>query len=123
MRVTKQREVMLEELRRLTSHPTADELYALVRRQLPHVSLGTVYRNLDVLSRQGLIQKMAVSGGQTRYDGNVERHDHVRCVRCGRVLDIPLAPVSTVRLPEAPPGFVISGYSLEFLGLCRECRE
>jgi len=123
VRITKQREIILEELKKLSSHPSADELYEQVRRQLPHVSLGTVYRNLDFLSQQGLIAKLSMAGGQARYDGNMERHDHVRCVSCGRVDDIAAAPIEGVTLPEGPPGFVITEYRLEFLGICPDCRE
>lgn len=123
MRITKQREIILEELKKLSSHPSADELYEQVRRRFPHVSLGTVYRNLDLLLKLGLISKLSVAGGQARYDGNISRHDHVRCVSCGRVHDIAAAPVEGVALPEAPPGFVISDYRLEFLGRCPDCRE
>lgn len=123
MRLTKQREIILEELRRLSSHPSADELYEVVRRRLPHVSLGTVYRNLDLLSKQGLILKLTGPGGQARYDGNTERHDHVRCVGCGRINDVSAVPAEPVRLPEGPPGFIIYDYRLEFLGKCPDCRE
>lgn len=123
MRITKQRETILEELRKVSTHPSADELYQLVRRRLPHISLGTVYRNLDLLSQQGLIAKLSGVGGQAMYDGNQERHDHVRCAGCGRMYDIPAAPVEGVTLPAAPRGFVISGYRLEFFGMCPDCRE
>ena len=123
MRLTKQREIILEELRKVSSHPSADELYEQVRIRLPHVSLGTVYRNLDLLSKQGLIVKLCTAGGQSRYDGNLARHAHVRCVGCGRMYDIAAAPMEGVRLPEGPPGFVITDYRLEFLGRCPDCRE
>ena len=123
VRITKQRQIILEELKKLCSHPSADELYELVRRRLPHVSLGTVYRNLDLLSQQGLILKLSTAGGQARYDGNIRRHDHVRCLSCGRVQDVPTATVEGITLPESPPGFVITEYRLEFLGRCPDCRE
>ncbi|MCX5770420.1 MAG: transcriptional repressor [Candidatus Hydrogenedentes bacterium] len=123
VRITRQREIMLEELRKVRSHPSADELYAQVRRRLPHVSLGTVYRNLDVLSQQGVIKKLGVPGSQARYDGNVERHVHVRCVRCGRLEDVLGASVDGVTLPAGPGGFEITDYRVEFLGVCPVCRE
>ena len=92
-RNTRQRQVILEELQKLTSHPTAAGLYEIVRRRLPKISLGTVYRNLELLARTGLIQKLEFGGGEARFDGNVDRHDHVRCVRCGRVDDISAPPL------------------------------
>ena len=87
-RNTPQRRVILEELQKTSSHPTAAELYAKVRRRLPRISLGTVYRNLDLLAEMGKIQKLDLAGGETRFDGNPEPHCHMRCVRCGRVDDL-----------------------------------
>jgi len=71
-RMTRQRRIILEELRKVDSHPTADEVYEMVRRQLPRISLGTVYRNLEILSREGLIQKV-VLGARRR--GSTERRE------------------------------------------------
>jgi len=79
LRITRQRRVILEELQRTKSHPTADELYRKVRRRLPRISLGTVYRNLELLSRSGLIRKLEIGGGKMRFDGIVEPHYHIHC--------------------------------------------
>ena len=68
---------------------TADEVYSRVRRRLPNISLGTVYRNLDVLSQAGFVRKLCLGGGQRRYDGRLGRHYHVRCAGCGVISDIP----------------------------------
>ena len=94
--MTKQRRVILDEFRKLKSHPSADELYGRVRRLLPRISLGTVYRNLEVLSQQGVVQKVELGGPQRRYDGDITTHYHVRCVECGRVEDAPVKPVRSV---------------------------
>jgi Fur family ferric uptake transcriptional regulator len=61
IRRSKQREIILEELKKFDSHPSADELYERVRKRLPHISLGTVYRNLEILAREGIIQRIATS--------------------------------------------------------------
>ena len=71
MNKTAQREAILEELRSVDTHPTADELYVMLRRRMPQISLGTVYRNLEQLSQLGVIQKLATTGKQKRFDGNV----------------------------------------------------
>lgn len=122
--MTPQRQAILEELRRLTSHPTADEVHALVRRRLPHVSLGTVYRNLEMLSDRGLIQKLEIGGGQRRFDANTGDHYHVRCVRCGRVEDAPVAPMPAIddALRKAS-SYEVIGHRLEFIGVCPACRK
>ena len=87
-RHSRQRQVILEELQKVTSHPTAVELHAMVRDRLPSVSLGTVYRNLDLLARLGQIEKHEYSSGEARFDANMAEHDHLRCIRCGRVDDL-----------------------------------
>ena len=121
-RYTRQREVILEELRKLTSHPTAAGLYEIVRRRLPKVSLGTVYRNLELMARMGIVQKLEFSAGEARFDGNVESHDHIRCVRCGRVDDVRSAPLELCEINHDDcQGYQVLGHRLELLGLCPQC--
>ncbi len=123
-RNTRQRQVILEELQKLTSHPTAATLYEIVRRRLPKVSLGTVYRNLDLLTQMGMVGKLEFSGGEARFDGDLACHDHVRCVRCGRLDDVQGEPLD---LPEKQyqncDGYEIVGHRLELLGICAACQS
>ncbi len=122
LRMTRQRKVILEELRKLNTHPSADEIYEVVRHRLPRISLGTVYRNLEVLSELGEIQKLELSGLLKRFDWNTKKHYHIRCVRCSRVDDAPIAPLN--QLDNELYGatvFEIIGHNLEFTGLCPEC--
>jgi len=123
-RISKQRQVILEELRKLNTHPSADEIYKVVRRRLPRISLGTVYRNLEVLAQMGEIQKLELSGSIKRYDWNTNKHYHIRCVRCDRVDDAPIAPLKQLEgeLYESTV-FEIIGHNLEFIGLCPECSK
>jgi len=72
LKMTKQRRVIVEELKKLKTHPTATLIYELVRKRLPRISLGTVYRNLDLLAEAGIIQKLETAGTQKRFDGTVE---------------------------------------------------
>jgi len=122
-RNTPQRRMILHELCQMKTHPTAAELYAAVRLRLPRISLGTVYRNLDVLHEDGLIRKMEFAGAETRFDGILDPHDHVRCTECGRIEDI--YSLNTGLTPEPPAelaGFQVTGHRLEFFGLCPGCR-
>jgi Fur family transcriptional regulator, ferric uptake regulator len=123
-RSTRQRQVILEELCKTTAHPTAVALYEVVRQRLPKISLGTVYRNLDLLVQMGQAQRFEAASGEARFDGNPARHNHVRCVRCGRIDDLMPSPLD---LPAAPPkdtaGYQILGHRLEYLGVCPQCRE
>jgi Fur family ferric uptake transcriptional regulator len=123
-RMTRQRQVILEELRKVSSHPTADEVYDMVRRRLPRVSLGTVYRNLEMLSERGMIQRLELGGTRRRFDGNAREHYHVRCISCGRLEDAPVESVAAVE--EALRGatdYEILGHRLEFIGLCPQCKK
>ena len=119
-RMTKQRRIILDELRKVTSHPTADELYEIVRQRLPRISLGTVYRNLEVLSENGEVLKLESAGSQKRFDGDVSDHCHVRCVRCGRVGDV-MGSVPLPTMQVEAPGFTVTRASVEFYGVCDEC--
>ena len=124
LRMTPQRQVILEEIGKTDSHPTTDELYDLVRRRLPRISLGTVYRNLEVLAECGLIQKLELAGYQRRFDGNTEKHYHIRCVDCGRVRDLPTATlvIADDEFRELTD-YEIIGHRLEFIGRCSECKK
>ncbi|MGW8321209.1 MAG: Fur family transcriptional regulator [Thermodesulfobacteriota bacterium] len=123
-RMTRQRKIILEELRNLHTHPTADEVYDAVRKRMPRISLGTVYRNLEILSQWGLAQRLDLAGTRRRFDGSTGDHYHVRCVRCGEVEDVPIEPLRN--LEESVRGntdFEIIGHRLNFLGLCPVCRN
>ena len=120
-RTTQQRRVVLAHLQRTTRHPTADELFASVRNELPSISLGTVYRNLDVLCEQG--HAIAIDGPtHRRYDGNTDAHYHVRCVRCGRVDDVHIPPRTALeKRAAAASSYRIVSHHVEFKGVCPEC--
>ncbi|UCH33813.1 MAG: transcriptional repressor, partial [Armatimonadota bacterium] len=98
--------------------------YQLVRRRLPHVSLGTVYRNLQVLSASGAIRKLRLGCAQSRFDGDVTSHYHVRCVKCGRVDDVPIKPLRAIDSAlHKITGYHALGYRLEFTGSCGRCSK
>ncbi len=124
LRMTQQRMVIMEELRKVHTHPSADEIYEMVRLRLPRISLGTIYRNLEILCELGEIQKLELSGSLKRYDWNPQKHYHIRCLRCNRVDDAPIAPLQQLEndLYEATV-FEIIGHNLEFTGLCPECSK
>ena len=124
VRMTKQRQIILDTLRKTCTHPTADELYHKVRKTLPHISLGTVYRNLETLNNMGLITRLLFGGGQMRFDGNIETHHHVSCRYCNRIEDIPEDAVTTLAIsPDAMEGFSMLGHELYFVGVCNSCKE
>lgn len=123
MRLTSQRRIILEELQAVTTHPTADEIYAVVRQRMPRISLGTVYRNLEVLSSLGLVRKLENAAGQKRFDGDMSPHCHIRCEVCGKVGDIFNAPDISAIGRSVETQFEVTGVSLEFTGICPECQR
>jgi Fur family ferric uptake transcriptional regulator len=124
LRMTNQREIILAELKKSGSHLSADELYERVRRIIPRLSLATVYRNLEILSNLHLIAKLEVGGRQKRFDHDISDHDHIYCIVCHRVDNIELnrEQVSTVAA-EGRQGYTVTGYRLEFAGICPECQK
>ena len=123
VRMTRQRRLILGEFQTPGKHFTADEVYARVRKKLPNISLGTVYRNLDLLSQAGLIKRLHLGGRQKQYDGGMHKHYHVRCVRCGRISDVSADPFGDLDAAAASTSdFAILGHQLEFEGLCAKCK-
>jgi Fur family transcriptional regulator, ferric uptake regulator len=124
MRLTTQRQIILEELGKVTSHPTANEVYDMVRKRLPRIGLGTVYRNLELLAESGVILKLEVGGTQKRFDATVAPHYHIRCAQCGKVDDIEI-PVQE-QIEEAAhkaSNYEILGHHIEFSGVCSSCQN
>ena len=123
-RMTNQRQVILEEIQKVNTHPTADEVYETVRKRLPRISLGTVYRNLEVLSACGLIQKIGPLSSQMRFDGITKNHYHLRCIYCGKVEDAPIETVDKLEnAVREKSDYSILGHKLEFIGICPKCRK
>lgn len=119
---TNQRRVIMEELRRLKSHPTAEELYCKVKKRIPLISLATVYRNLDVLSEAGEVLRLEIAGKQKRFDGDTSLHYHLRCKECGAVEDIMPGDIGPIQ--EALDHLIsgrICNARLEFDGYCQDC--
>jgi Fur family peroxide stress response transcriptional regulator len=105
------------------SHPSADEVFLAVRRELPGISLATVYKSLETLVGCGLAVKLTYSDGSARYDGRTDPHHHARCLGCGKVLDLSgrLAEADLESLRSQAHGFTVTGYRLELCGYCSEC--
>ncbi len=124
LRMTHQRELILAELRKCRTHPTADILYGRIKKKLPRISLATVYRNLEILSEAGMIRKLEISGRQKRFDWDLKQHDHIFCIQCQRVDNIELEKKQPVLLPEENTrGYQIAGCRIEFFGVCPKCQQ
>ncbi len=125
-RKTKQRAEILRALIEAGCHPTAEELCELVRKELPHLSLATVYRNLEVLAAEGSIIRLKTPTPQWRFDANPVAHAHVTCRLCGKVDDIrgrSRESLVDVYWDEIDSDFTVEKVSVDFFGVCSGCRR
>lgn len=122
MNRSRQREEIKEFLMDRKDHPTADVIYTNLRMQDPNISLGTVYRNLNLLAEIGEIQKLRVGDGVDHFDADTSEHNHFVCQRCGRVMDLEMDSIRSI-LETASARFPgqIDGYNAYFYGTCEEC--
>ena len=121
-RFTEQRSAVYRFLRGTDEHPTADEVFTVVRGEISDISLATVYKALETLVSCGLAKKLPYGDESARYDARMDDHFHARCLKCGNVRDVVSAAVAG-SLPEIEPadGFRIEGYRLEVVGYCANC--
>jgi Fur family peroxide stress response transcriptional regulator len=121
---SRQRARILAWLRQTDTHPTAGEVHAALVRELPNLSLGTVYRNLDVLVSERLIDEVHAAGRRVRYDGNPKPHHHFTCEACGTIEDLHLkAPAELARKLRRARGRSARRIRIEFFGLCEACES
>lgn len=118
-----QREAILTLVRRLKTHPTAEEIYAQLRPSNPRLSLGTVYRNLHILAQQGEIREIHFGSGRDRFDGNTNDHYHFICRRCEDIIDL-ATPIRSELMAdaEAALGRPVDSHTVQFFGYCERCR-
>lgn len=123
IRPTTQRQIIFEELSKVKTHPTAGEVYDMVRSRLPRISLGTVYRNLELMVREGLILKLETGGTQNRFDATTAPHYHIRCLLCDRVDDLDCPVDDSLEVDAATrTNYSVMGHHVEFTGICPSCR-
>ena len=122
MNRSSQRESLLEKLRSVKSHPTAEELYNMLHENMPHLSLATVYRNLEQLGKAGIVTVLD-GAGPRRYDGNASPHHHKRCSKCGRVSDLDHSELAVLDRTVAGllPHIGCDSCRIEFSGVCSGC--
>jgi len=123
-RKSKQKDSILRVVKETNSHPTAEWIYEQVRREIPNISLGTVYRDLNLLKQEGEISELDLGGTLRRFDGNIQNHYHFRCEQCGRVFDMDEPVIGEIdkRIIQKT-GFKVSHHVLEFRGLCKTCQS
>lgn len=136
-RNTKQRRIILDELRKVRTHPSADTLFKMVRKRIPDISYGTVYRNLNLLKDENRVLELSFGKHSCRYDGMMKEHFHLFCLECKNVFDVeetdigqldetlPLRRERFIRLDKKiadKMNFKVEYHRLEFFGYCDNCK-
>lgn len=122
--LTVQRRRILQAVLERDDHPTAHQVYESVKQRIPELSRTTVYRALDTLVELGVIRRVDHPESNARFDGNVQQHHHAICRGCHKLLDIEDAALDELPAPRAGlRGFEIEGHTVQFFGLCAECKR
>ncbi|MCQ2450951.1 MAG: transcriptional repressor [Clostridia bacterium] len=119
---SRQREAILKVLKNSKAHPSASFIYEEVRKEIPNISLGTVYRNLAELGKSGEILEISVGDGTERYDGDISPHIHFACRKCGKIIDYPLKNDMFSEF-ATESGFAADTTVCVVYGLCEECNR
>ncbi len=114
---------MLEHLLRDHEHPTADQIYQAINRSDPRASRATVYNNLHVLMRAGMVREVVLAAGAVRYDANIGHHHHFICEACGGLEDIEGFDASRLTRPIGLGARRVRNYEVVFRGLCESCSK
>lgn len=124
IRNTIQRALVLETVKKLNCHATADEVYDAIAREHPHISRGTVYRNLNQLCESGEIRRVEVPDGADRFEHRCHDHYHARCTLCGRIFDVDMEYMADLEQKiRDSHGFEFSGHDIMFKGVCPDCKK
>ena len=123
-RHTLQRDLILEAVKELHCHATADDVYDLIVTKHPNISRGTVYRNLKLLSDIGEIRKVEITSGADRFDHECHAHYHARCIKCNKVFNVEMDFIDDLQKNiKDTHGFEFTGHDLIFKGICLECNS
>ena len=121
-RNTIQKDLVRNAVYEMKRHVTAGEVYEFLKKAYPTIGKGTVYRNLDILSEEGVLRKVEVPDGPNRYDFTLKKHYHVRCIKCGDVSDADMDEIpDLMRKIHDTHGIEFLDYDILFKGICLKC--
>ncbi len=121
--MTKQKKIIFEILKTTDKHPTAEQIYEQAKKELPDISLATVYRNLKLLKDMGEVVELRCGNTHHRYDGNVDGHYHFICQSCSEILDLDIETVDLNKKVERLLDAKVNSHRMEFYGLCAKCKN
>jgi Fur family peroxide stress response transcriptional regulator len=119
---THQRQVIYETVMTLPGHPSPEGIYDEVRRQIPSISLATVYKNIRTFIDSGMLREVSLHHGSLRVETNQRPHHHLVCTRCKSIIDLDESGLEPLRLREKlPRGFQVKRIAVDVLGICEAC--
>ena len=121
--LTRHRQTVLEVVQSVKDHPTARQVYERSLKKDPRLSMATVYNSLNFLTEGGYIRRVVSGEEGARFDGIVERHDHLICRKCGQIEDADLLLPERRKNLKSPRHFKVEEVSLRITGLCEKCRK
>ncbi|PKM81627.1 MAG: transcriptional repressor [Firmicutes bacterium HGW-Firmicutes-14] len=121
--MTKQKKIILDILQNTKCHPSADWIYEQAKKLVPDISLGTVYRNLNVLRDSGEILELNYGSTYSRYDGDAENHYHFLCEKCNQLFNVAIPVYQGLdKMVQDTTGFDVNYHRMEFYGICDSCK-
>lgn len=124
VRMTPQRHAILAYLMNTMSHPSADEIYRALESRFPNMSVATVYNNLRVFKKTGLVRELTYGDSSSRFDANMTDHYHVICTECGKIEDFDYPSLDLVEKEAAKEtGFHVHSHRMEVYGICSDCQK
>ena len=123
-RNTKQLSVILDTIKKMPRHFTVEDVYKEVRKENPSVGKATVFRNMNKMAEEGILLRIEVPGGASRYELSAPKHYHAKCMVCGNLFDVEMDYIPNLenKVKDAH-GFVFSGHDIIFNGICSSCRK
>jgi len=121
-RTTKQLQAIRRYTESVKTHPTAEDVFTVIVKEIPEISLRTVYRNLNKLSQEGILRKIQVPNAPDRFDSTLEPHQHIICTECGEFIDVFMNNEQRL-LDEIHglSGYTITGIDVVYRGICPKC--
>ena len=121
-KLTPQRIAILDYLEENFGHPSAEVIHTALKERFPTMSLATVYNTMETLKKRGAVRELTIDSGKKRFDPNTDSHHHLICIKCRKIVDIPVD--YELKVPGSyKSGFDVIGNHVEFYGICRECKS
>ncbi|MCU1321741.1 MAG: ferric uptake regulator, Fur family [Acidobacteriaceae bacterium] len=122
--VTHQRQILYEVMQGMHGHPSPEEIYAEVKRQVPSISLATVYKNIHLFVESGVLREVSLHHGSQRVEMNRDEHHHLVCSKCKSISDIDEKVLGVLpKRRKLAGGFLVERYAVDVIGLCANCQQ